>query len=132
VYAATLSLGRQAVAVAGALGSTGAAKTASAAAAPATPAAAVAAQPSMPAHPRASVTPTATQPVTAATTSPQAAAGSQPWPQARGAQGSSLSSGRTGFSGHASWPVFQRSWYGGAWRGGQGFGFPARGGRGRP
>jgi hypothetical protein len=121
VYTVTVRLGGQAVAAAGALSAAGAAKTAHPATTVAQPA--TTAPPATTTRPTATATPQATHP---ATTSPQPAAGSQPWPQADGAQGSSGYYGRAGFG----------SWYGGrgSWpgRGGHGFGFPGREGWGRP
>jgi hypothetical protein len=124
VYAATLSLGSQAVAAAGALSAAGAPIAA--------PATTASAQPTTQGHPSATSPPKAKRPVTAATTSPLPAAGSRAWAQADSSQAGSRYDERAGFSGH-------RSWYGGysPWRGGPGFpghGFGAPGPRdwGRP
>jgi hypothetical protein len=119
VYAATLSLGSQAVAAAGALS-----------APRATPVAAASAPPATPAHPQASSPPTARRPVTAATTSPQSATGAQAWAQAEGSQSGPRSYGRTGFGGHGSW--YGEPWYGGHGFPARGFGSPGPRGFGRP
>jgi hypothetical protein len=136
VFAATLSLGGQAIAAAGALSSVSAPRT--------TPAVTASAQPIT--YPQASSTPQAStppssttqgsapqarQPVTADTTSPQSAAGSPPWPQAdvpqAGApQASPRYYGQAGYS-HSSWYGTHGSWYGANWPRHGGFGFPAHG-----
>jgi hypothetical protein len=128
VFAATLSLGGQAIAAAGALSSASAPK--------ATPAVTAAAQPVT--YPQASFTPSsapsslpssappARHPVTAATTSPQSAAGSQPWPQADAPQATPRYYGQAGYS-HNSWYGAHGSWYGANWPRHGGFGFPAHG-----
>jgi hypothetical protein len=116
VFAATLGLGSPAVAAAGAL---------SAASAPAViPATTASAPPAMPRPPQASSTPKATQPVTAATTSPQPAAGSRPWPRAYSSQARTRYYGRPGFG--------YGSWHGGPGLPGHGYGFPGPRGFGRP
>ena len=94
VFAATLSLGSPAVAATGAL---------SAASAPAViPATTASALPATSPHPQASFTPKARQPVTAATTSPQPAGGSRPWPQADSSQARARYYRWPGFGGHGS------------------------------
>jgi hypothetical protein len=76
--------------------------------------------------------------VTAATTTPQSTAGSQPWTEADGSQSSSRHYARAGSGEHGSWYGSHGSRYsGGPWHGGpgfpgQGFGFPGPGGQGRP
>jgi hypothetical protein len=137
VFAATLSLGGQAIAAAGALSSVSAPKT--------IPAVTASAQPIT--YPQASSTPSSTpqgstlqgstpqarHPVTAATTSPQSAAGSQPWPQAGAPQAGSRYYGQAGdshtswYGTHGSWYGTHGSWYGANWPRHGGFGFPAHG-----
>ena len=151
VFAATLSLGNQAIAAAGGLGSVSAPKTT-----PTVTDSAPAALPQASSTPQASwtrqasPTPGAGKPVTAATTTPRSAAGSPPWPPADGAQASSRYYGRAGYGsrtswygssswygsrtswyGNSSWYGRRGSWYGanGSWRSGsgfrsRGFGFP--------
>jgi hypothetical protein len=120
VYAATLSLGTQTVAAAGALGATGTAKT--------IPATTASAQPSTPPRPRARSAPKAKPPMTAATISPQSTAGSQPWPQADGSQVSSRHYERADFSGYGSFGTDGPFRGGiGLRPGGQGFGFSGHG-----
>ena len=117
VYAATLSVGGQAVAAPNAL-SAGTHKTVptATATAPTT-------------YPLPSSTPAARRPATTATTSPQPTAGSQDWAQADGTQARSRYYGHSGF-GHGS---RYGGWPGHAGPGfpGQGFG-PGPGGFGRP
>jgi hypothetical protein len=132
VYAATLSLGGQAVATVGALSAVGTTST-TPTAPKATPTATASARPTAPAHPRASSAPKATQPVTVATTNPQPATGAQAWAQAGGSQPGPRYYGRAGFGDHGSWYPGQGSWSGGygsrygAWPGHTGPGFPASG-----
>jgi hypothetical protein len=116
VYAATLSLGSQAAAAAGALGSP---RT--------TPVATASARPTAPGHPQAPSTPKARQPVTAATVSPQSAAGGQAWAQAEGSQSGARYYGRAGFGGHGSPYGGHGSSYGGHGPRYGGHGFPGRG-----
>ena len=129
VFAATLSLGGQAIAAAGALSSVSAPRT--------TPAVTASAQPIT--YPQASTTPSSTpsstpqarHPVTAATTSPQSAAGSQSWPQADAPQADAPQAspryyGQAGYS-HDSWYGTHGSWYGANWPRHGGFGFPGHG-----
>jgi hypothetical protein len=131
VFAATLSLGGTAVAAQGAQSAIVAPQTAPAA--PTVAPATTAAEPTTHGHPRPTVTPRASQPVTAATTTPQSTAGSQPWTQSAGSQSSSPYSGQAGFGHHDSWSESHGSRYGsGSWHGGsgypgQGFGFPGQG-----
>ena len=137
VFAATLSLGGQAIAAAGAQSSVSAPKT--------TPAVTASAQPIT--YPQASSTPSSTpqgstvqgatpqarHPVTAATTSPQSAAGSPPWPRAAAPQATPRYYGQASYR-HSSWYGTHGSWYGtdgwrygASWPGHGGFGFPAHG-----
>jgi hypothetical protein len=132
VFAATLSLGNQAIAAAGALSTVSAPKTTQAVTASAPPAI----RPQASATPRA--TPRATHPVTVATTSPQSAAGPQPWPQAGGSQASPRYYGQAGYGSRGSWYGGRGSWYGGrgSWYGGRGSwpegSWPGHGGPGFP
>ena len=115
VFAATLSLGNQAIAAAGALGSVSAPKTTPTV----TASAPSAALPQASSTRQASSTPKAGKPVTAAaTTTPRSAAGSPPRPPGDGAQAGSRNygraayGGRTAWSGGGSWSGSRTSWYG--------------------
>ena len=132
VFAATLSIGNQAIAAAGALSSASAPTTTPTVTASAPPAT----YPQASSRPQASSPPQASHPVTAATTSPQAAAGSRPRPRAAGAQAAPRYSGQAGYGSHGSWYGDNGSWYGGgswyghgSWYGG---GWPGYGGDGFP
>lgn len=130
VFTATLSLGGQAIAAAGALSSVSAPKT--------TPAVTASAQPIT--YPQASSTPSSTpqgstlqgatpqarHPVTATTTSPQSAAGSPPWPQADAPQATPRYYRQASYS-HNSWYGTRGTWYGASWSRHGGFGFPGHG-----
>jgi hypothetical protein len=126
VFAATLSMGSHVIAATGAVGPVSAAK--------ATPTVTASALPTttLPAtHHRASSTPQATHPVTAATVSPQSPAGSQPLPQAESSPASPRYSGQPGY-GHGSSYSGSRYlgpgwWYTRNWTGHGSPGFPSRG-----
>jgi hypothetical protein len=106
VYAATLSLGSQAIATAGALSAAGAPTK--------IPATTAAAQPTKHGNPQATSAPKARPPVTAATTSPQPSAGSQAWAQSDdGWQATSGHNERAVFGGYGSWPGGPGRWHGG-------------------
>jgi len=134
VFAATLSIGGQAIAAAGSLSSVSAPKATPAVTASAQPATYPQASSTPQVSPPPGFTPQARQPVTAATTNPQSVTGSQPWPQAGApqaspryyGQASPRYYGQAGY-GHSSWYGMHGSWYGANWPRYGGFGFPGHG-----